>query len=84
MPKGENLCIKAYLDLRGKHIFRVKVICVLKVPKLNVGTDRRVVEWAQATGSRNALVHNNTTSRKQQCIVKCVPSMYSAGVFIGN
>jgi hypothetical protein len=25
MSKGENLCIKAYLDLRGKVIFRVKI-----------------------------------------------------------
>ena len=25
MSKGENLCIKAYLDLRGKLILRVKI-----------------------------------------------------------
>jgi hypothetical protein len=25
MSKGENLCIKSYLDLRGKVIFRVKI-----------------------------------------------------------
>jgi hypothetical protein len=25
MSKGENLCIKAYLDLKGKVIFRVKI-----------------------------------------------------------
>jgi hypothetical protein len=26
MSKGENFCIKAYLDLRGKLIFWVKII----------------------------------------------------------
>jgi hypothetical protein len=26
MSKGENLCIKAYLNLRGKLILRVKII----------------------------------------------------------
>jgi hypothetical protein len=35
MSKGENLCIKAYLDLRGKLILRVKLFCVLKGSKLN-------------------------------------------------
>jgi hypothetical protein len=34
--KGENLCIKAYLDLRGKLVSRVKVFCVLKSSKLNL------------------------------------------------
>jgi hypothetical protein len=29
------LCIKSYLDLRGKLIFRVKVFCVIKGSKLN-------------------------------------------------
>jgi hypothetical protein len=36
MSKGENLCIKPYLDLRGKRILRVKVFCVLKGSKLNL------------------------------------------------
>jgi hypothetical protein len=36
MSKGEDLCIKAYLNLRGKLIFRVKVFCVLKGSKLNL------------------------------------------------
>jgi hypothetical protein len=36
MPKGENLCIKTYLDMRGKLVFRVKVFCVLKNSNLNL------------------------------------------------
>jgi hypothetical protein len=36
MSKGENLCIKAYLDMRGKLIFRVKVFCVLKGLEFNL------------------------------------------------
>jgi hypothetical protein len=32
---GENLCIEACLELRGKLILRVKVFCVLKGSKLN-------------------------------------------------
>ena len=43
-----------------------------------------MVEWAQATGGRNALVLNNTMGRGNNA-VKCVLyTMYSAGVFIGN
>jgi hypothetical protein len=34
--KGEELCIKDYLDLRGKLNLRVKVFCVLKGSKLNL------------------------------------------------
>jgi hypothetical protein len=35
MSKGENLCIKAYLNLRGNLILRVKInfFCVLKDSK---------------------------------------------------
>jgi hypothetical protein len=36
MPKGKKVCIKSYLDLRGKLILRVKVFCVLKGSKLNL------------------------------------------------
>jgi hypothetical protein len=36
MSKGKNLCIKAYLDLRGKLILRVKMFCGLKGSKLNL------------------------------------------------
>jgi hypothetical protein len=36
MSKGVNLCIKAYLDLRGKFILRVKVLFVLKGSNLNL------------------------------------------------
>jgi hypothetical protein len=34
--KGEELCIKDYLDLRGKLNLRVKVFCVLKGSNLNL------------------------------------------------
>jgi hypothetical protein len=36
MSKEENLCIKAYIDLKGKFILRVKVLCVLKGSNLNL------------------------------------------------
>jgi hypothetical protein len=36
MSKEENVCIKAYLDLRGKLILTVRVFCVLKGSKLNL------------------------------------------------
>jgi hypothetical protein len=36
MPKAENLCIKGYLDLRGKLILRMKVFYVLNGSKLNL------------------------------------------------
>jgi hypothetical protein len=36
MSKGENLCIKDYIDLRGKLILCVKAFCVLKGSKLNL------------------------------------------------
>jgi hypothetical protein len=34
--KGEKVCIKAYLDLRGKLILKVKEFCMLKGSKLNL------------------------------------------------
>jgi hypothetical protein len=36
VSKGEKMGIKAYLNLRGNLILRVKVFCVLKVSKLNL------------------------------------------------
>jgi hypothetical protein len=49
MSKGENLCIKAYLDLRGKLILRVKISSVrgkliLRV-KIFSGTQRGFLEF---------------------------------------
>jgi hypothetical protein len=35
MLKGEKVCIKVYLYLRGKLILKVKEFCVLKGSKLN-------------------------------------------------
>lgn len=42
-----------------------------------------MVEWAQAMGSRNALVLNNTMGKGNN-VVKRVLSRYSAEIFIGN
>jgi hypothetical protein len=49
MSKGEKLCIKAYLNLRGKLILRVKISSVrgkliLRV-KISSGTQRGFLEF---------------------------------------